>query len=400
VRPLRTVHVLAVLILVTACAGRMPAAPNAAILAASEREAYGVAMRAFIDDDPAAAIAEIEPLTRREPWYVPAHVLYQDSLRAHGLAAQAREWYASEVAIDPDDAARVLLAGRVTDRADGRREAAYRRAADLDPSSPWPVLALAYELTRAARDAAEGAISLGDGGYPMEAATERARAGDLHEEAQRLAADLLAAHPLIADAHAAAAEVALGLGVAVGDRESVRAALGHAERATELDPALPRWFALLARVRRELIDDAGAESALRKALVLDPDDPELLASLGRVLLDLGRPEDARDALLAARSAREDDLVIATDLGVAWHRSGDLQQAVRELERAARLAPNDPRPLEALALVHLDAGNSELAGIAAREYLERGGTDRSSAERILRELEGDDAEPPPSPAARP
>ncbi len=363
----------------------MPVAPDAGALELAERETYSAAMREFIEGDPAAALVEIEPLTRREPWYVPAHVLYQDSLVEGGHADAIRLWYGSEAELETDDAARVLLAGRVAERARGAREIAYRRAVELDSDSPWPSLALAYELTRAAREIAERSVLAADEGYPAESDAAKLRALELHGEAARLTADLLVGHPALADVHAAAAEVALTLGVAAGDRESVRAARGHAERATRLDPGHPRWWALLARVRREMIDDVGAELALLKALDLAPDDAGLLASLGRVLLDLGRPGEARDALMEARSLREDDPVIAADLGVAFHRVGEFEDAVRELERAARLDPADPRSVEALALVQLDAGHLEAAAEAARAYLRRGGKDRASAERILREL---------------
>ncbi len=379
---------------VSACVGTLPLAPDADVLDESERESYAAAMRALIEADPASALAEIEALTAREPWYVPAHVLNQDALAAQGNSERAQEFYTSQAKLHDVDAARVLLAGRVARRDEGVREAAYRRAVDLDPVSPWPTVALVYELARVARTAAAAAVRFADDGYPARAADEEARASRAHGEADRLVSDLLRGHPSLADAHGVAAEVEMSH----GGRESVRNALEHAERATELDPGLPRWFALLARVRRELIDDTGAERALLQALELAPDDPDLLASLGRVLLDLGRPTDARDALLTARAGRPNDAVIATDLGVAHHRSGEFRDAVRQLEHATRLDTQDPRAVEALALVYLDAGNREAASAAVDEYLARGGASRASAERILRELgggaSGGDAGAPP------
>jgi Flp pilus assembly protein TadD len=381
------------LILLSACAGPMPVAPEGAALTPDERDAYSTALRALIEGEPDAALAGVMPLTRREPWYVPAHVLYQDALTAQGHRAAAVRWYAAEAEIGATDAARVLLAGRLAPRDERRREAAYRRAAELDPDSPWPALALAYELTRSAREDATRTVTEADRGYLAEAAAAEERARAEHAEAQEIASRLLASHPQMAEVHAAAAEVALTYGLAAGDRERIEAARGYAETAAALDPGRPRWLVLAARVHRELIDDQSAAKALEQALQLAPDDPGLHASLGRVLLDLGRAEEARDALATARAGRPDDAAIATDLGVAYHRTGQLEESVEELERAARLAPADPRPIEALALVHLDAGDLGRAADAAREYLRRGGPDRAGAERILRQLGRAELPPP-------
>jgi Flp pilus assembly protein TadD len=380
--------------LLAGCVGPLPVAPDSAALTATERAAYGSALQAFSRAEPQAALTAVSPLTELQPWYVPAHVVYQDALVELGHRDEVSAWYRAQAELESGDAAHVLLAARLDGREAGRREQGYRRAFELDSASPWPAVALVYELTRVARDRAVESVRLADTGYPVEAAETEERAREVQRETEAILAQLLAAHADLADVQAAAANSALTVAVATGARDSLHIALEHAERATQLDPGTPRWFALLARVRRELIDDAGAETALRQALDLDPDDPLLLASLGRVLLDRGRPEEARDALALATSALPDDAIIATDLGVAYHRTRAFDLAVAELGRV------DPRPLEALALVELEIGDAAAAAAAVHEYLRRGGSDRSSAERILRELQRDVELPAPQPLRAP
>ncbi len=394
---------LSIALALGACAGPPLAVPDADRLDASQRDAYRAALAAWIVGDAEATRAQLAALIAIEPWYVPAHTLEQDALAALGERRPMLVRYRAEVAAHPGDAARVLLAGRLADdpaelvpaagngeREPSAREVAYRRAHRLDPASPWPTIALSFELNRAALAIFERSVELADRGYPDDASAERGRAERLHEESRVLAEQVVAEYPALAEAHAGAAEMLMTRGSALGERDTLLHALGLAERAAELDPANPARFVLIARIRRQLIDDPGAEVALRRALELDDDDPDLLAGLGRVLLDLGRPEQARDALRRARRERPRDLEINVDLGVAEQRMGDLDAAVQRLEWAAGLDASDPRPLEALALVEMERGDRASARRALREYLLRGGEDRAWAAATLEELAAEDA----------
>lgn len=372
------------MIVVAACSSPRIAVPEAERLDERGRAAYQAAVAEWIADDAEGAREALAELRALEPWFVPAHVLWQDAGKLLGKHEEMAAWYASEAQRRPDDAARVLLAGRLAPRAGDGREQAYRRAAALDPASPWPSLALAFELDRRAFAAYEASIELADDGFLEDSSAQRDLAANLHAESQELSELVVARHPGLPDACAGAAEVFLTRGAALGERPTMLRALELAARAVELDPGNPSRHALLARVRRELIDDPGAEEALRRALELDPGDPDLLASLGRVLLDLGRADEARDALRRAFRRRPEDPVIAADLGVAAHRLGDLETARERLTLAAQLDPHDPRPLEALALVQLERGDGAAARKALREYLARGGADRQWAEAILAE----------------
>jgi Tfp pilus assembly protein PilF len=382
---MRLACVPALFVLLAGCASSAVAVPEAERVGPSGETRYRAAVRAWIADDAAAALTELEPLRTVEPWYVPAHTLWQDAALSLGRADEVRSWYGAQARERPQDAARVLLAGRVTPREGGAREEAYRTAVGLDPEAPWPRLALSHELNQLALEAFVRAVARADDGFAEESAAENDAAAAYHEESRELADQLVEQFPDLADVAAGAAHVLLTRGAALGERGTLQRALELAERAVELDEAHPARHALLARVRRELIDDAGAEESLRRALELDPGDGILLAGLGRVLIDLGRPDEARDVLLQAQSARPDDPAVAVDLGVAAHRDGDLDDARLHLERGAALAPDDPRPLEALALVEIERGDRAAARRALRGYLERGGEDRVWAENTLADL---------------
>jgi tetratricopeptide (TPR) repeat protein len=104
------------------------------------------------------------------------------------------------------------------------------------------------------------------------------------------------------------------------------------------------WPLLLARAASE--QESGnwphAESDLRRALQLAPDEPEVLNFLGYAWADRNEhlPE-ARTMLARAAELRPNDGAIIDSLGWVMLRQGDVADAVKSLERAAQMEPEDP-----------------------------------------------------------
>lgn len=76
---------------------------------------------------------------------------------------------------------------------------------------------------------------------------------------------------------------------------------------------------------------------------------EQTADLAALYLRLGQPAKAIDLLRPTQRQHTDHFRIATHLGTAWQMQGDLNEAVRMLEEAVRLAPARSKPAEELQL---------------------------------------------------
>lgn len=111
------------------------------------------------------------------------------------------------------------------------------------------------------------------------------------------------------------------------------AAIAEFHKATELEPTAPAGFVSLGQAYLENHDYSGAILPLKQALKLDPD---LLAAhrlLGYALLAQGHSAEALSHLEKAQDAAA--------LGIAQLESGQLQEAVTNLQAALAKHPNDP-----------------------------------------------------------
>jgi tetratricopeptide (TPR) repeat protein len=85
-----------------------------------------------------------------------------------------------------------------------------------------------------------------------------------------------------------------------------------------------------------------AEADMQKALALFPDQPLVLNYLGYSWVDKGMHLDqGMDMIRHAVEQRPDDGYIVDSLGWAYFRTGNYDEAVKELERAVLLKPDDP-----------------------------------------------------------
>lgn len=373
------------LTIVAACAACTTPARQAYLaerLSPAERAAFVTALGRLDRGDAEGALVVVQPVCAVEPWYVPAHVARQDALRRLGQDDEVARSYRDAAAALPGDGARVLLAGRTFADDAPEKAAYYRRALELDASSPWPVIALAYELLREAAQDEDEATRLSREGF-LPASKERADRGAARRtEAEALARRAEQAHPVLAAAHALVADAMLASVDETSRRRRLDAALESARRAATLDPADPWMHVRLAAVLRIRGDDAGAAEELRSAYGLSGRAASVGARLARVLLDLSEDSEALDLLEAAAGVLQDDAVTWMNLGVARYRARDFAGAEEAYSWAARLAPDSPDPFEGLAVVRARAGDRDGAAEAMRSYLVNGGSDRERGQEFI------------------
>ncbi len=109
-------------------------------------------------------------------------------------------------------------------------------------------------------------------------------------------------------------------------------------------PGKNEWalFYLRGTAEERAHDAHAAESDMQTALKLAPDQPFALNFLGFSWTEENRNlKQARDMIERALQQRPDDGAIVDSLGWVMLRQGDVAGAVRTLERAAELEPNDP-----------------------------------------------------------
>jgi len=136
--------------------------------------------------------------------------------------------------------------------------------------------------------------------------------------------------------------------------------LQRAERAAPLLPAVHlawgRYYIAAKKLDR-------AERSLLESRRLDGKGIPPLLELGDLYLHTGRAADAlniyRDAVTLDASNRFAQFGLGTAAAVAGQR----EDALRAFEVAAKLAPQDPAPLRAIGLIHMETGAVDKAIVA-------------------------------------
>jgi len=199
-------------------------------------------------------------------------------------------------------------------------------------------------------------------------------------EARRLAAEAL-----LAAGDPAGATAALVPARASRPRDVELAFLAARARADAGDPAGARALlgelgsgvgAQLARARlaEHVGDLAGAVALLEPVIRAHPDAAAALNLAGYLLAEQGRRlDDAERWLRAARELAPGDPAVLDSWGWLLYRKGAIRPAIRALDRAARLAPNEPEILLHLAT----AWAADDAPHTARAVLARARTLRPS-----------------------
>jgi tetratricopeptide (TPR) repeat protein len=137
---------------------------------------------------------------------------------------------------------------------------------------------------------------------------------------------------------------------AIGAYDQAIAVLRH--------PSPSDWVVFYARgsVLERLGQWPRAEADMNRALELSPDQPYVLNFLGFSLAD--RNENlplAQDMLQKALKARPNDGAVVDSMGWLKLRQGDTREALRLLEKAAELEPEDPSITGHLGDAYWDAG---------------------------------------------
>ncbi len=171
--------------------------------------------------------------------------------------------------------------------------------------------------------------------------------------------------------HDSAPAIHCWLGVAETELGLEGIAYERFKTALSLQPEDPTILAL-AGSGLAAFDDPDAESALRAAAMLGPTVSEARWRYGAYLAREGLFADALRELEAARDLAPEDPVVLVELGVARALAGEWDPAADAFGEAIRLAPEDGWPRILLGLVELERDDPEEA---ARE-LEAGARLRS------------------------
>jgi Flp pilus assembly protein TadD len=163
------------------------------------------------------------------------------------------------------------------------------------------------------------------------------------EEARDLFRQVLAERPRDSRARA-------GLGITLARLGELAAAEGELGAAVELAPDDPEAWYDLGVVASQQGDEERAESAWRRAVALAPRHARALNNLGILLASRGSLAEGRRLLARAVEADPGYADALFNLGVAEDGAGRPAEARRLIVRALELDPQNPRYLEALALL--------------------------------------------------
>ncbi len=233
-----------------------------------------------------------------------------------------------------------------------------RWAAWLKPGAaePWMVLAQAARADGAdaeAIQAARRAARLAKGGPQLQqAAATLAAVGDPGGGLELL------------EAAAEAAPDDASLRVAVGeawiDSGRVGEAEAAAQRALELDGRLARAHTLLGRVRERRGDGVGALAAHEAARDIAPEDLGVALARAACVARSGQPEEAARDLEGILEVHPSSVEARVSCAVAYHWAGEHAAAIDALREALRLRPGLPEAMWNLGVVLHGLGQWEAA----------------------------------------
>jgi tetratricopeptide (TPR) repeat protein len=255
------------------------------------------------------------------------------------------------------------------------RAAAADALANADPATRARLLAraLADPVRLVRMDAAR---ALAGAPEAMLSADDRRRfdhALDEYVAAQRFDADRPEAHG--------------ALGTLYATRGRAQEAAAEYRRALEIDDAYVPAALNLADLQRAQGQDSEAERTLRAVLARAPQSAVAHHALGLTLVRQKRTREALAELARATKLAPDNARFAYVYGVALYDSGARAKAIETLQAALREHPYDRETLFALALYQGAAGDLQQARAHARVLLELEPDNRDVVE-LARRLGGD------------
>jgi type IV pilus assembly protein PilF len=163
----------------------------------------------------------------------------------------------------------------------------------------------------------------------------------------------------VSEADAASARIHHDIAVANLDRGDMRGALRELLVAVDLDPQMPEVHYALGLVYHAMHKSSEALEHYEKALALKPNYSEAHNDFGALLIDLGRYDDAIEHFKKALG----DILYATpslaegNLGWAYYKKGDVEQARQHLRNAVAQNPKFCRGYEWLARIGVERGDA-------------------------------------------
>jgi tetratricopeptide (TPR) repeat protein len=151
-----------------------------------------------------------------------------------------------------------------------------------------------------------------------------------------------------------------GLGSCAFERGDMHAAIGHYDRALELEPDLAFAWRSKGSAGLYVYDYELASSCLRRALELAPDDPDFHLALAYFHINLSRHDHALDCALRAIAAEPDNDLAYMMTGYVYFSQARFDSSVRYYSEATRLAPDLVTPLVGLATYYRSRGDHDAA----------------------------------------
>lgn len=285
-------------------------------------------------------------------------------LAANGQRDEAVQILQRLVSDNPRDAeARLLLgsllmeAGKRADSITQLSEAVKLRPQSADAQNALGEAYSGFGDLKAARGPFEKAVALKPdfGVAQMNLGEALLAAGELGASAQHLdrATKLLGKTDDGAQAHYLRAKVY----TALSDSEKAAAEL---QTAVAIHPAFPQAWSDLGEARKILMDDAGALTALKRAVELDPNDSVAQYRLGAEYLEADKPRDAVAHLEQAYRLNAADQSTLNALQQALRQEGrDQEAAAIKQQLALLLRKKDEDNQNAVAAADLNNEGAEL-----------------------------------------
>lgn len=181
------------------------------------------------------------------------------------------------------------------------------------------------------------------------------------------------------------AELYFAKGLALQQLGKDEPALEAWRKAVELDAKMFAAHSAIGTVHLDAGRFAEARAAFDAALVIKPDHAVVHHNLGVLENELGHPELAVKHLEQAHSLQPNDADTLLELAVAKDKSGDKAGALETLRNAAEVAPADPFVQTVLGDVLSAAGEHEEAIAAYRKALEADGQAAEARLGLIRAL---------------
>ncbi|MDD5656628.1 MAG: tetratricopeptide repeat protein [Elusimicrobia bacterium] len=313
-----------------------------------------------------AAIAHLRAGLAAEPSSLPLRYGLAQAYEAKFSTGAAIEEYQRILSVEPSNVALIdHVAQLYSDQGDpAEARTRFEEARRLQPSDPFSSQWLAADAERQ-DDWAAAAAYLKDSAALAEDASLCLRLSYYHTQA----GDLAAAVDVLEAAHRrwpADDQVAYYLALGYDDIKRGAQAVELLRRVLEIKPDLREARFQLAAILEKAGRIEEAEAQFRRLLADKPDDAAALNYLGYALADRGRKlPEAEELIQRAVMLQPANAAYLDSLGWVHFKLGRLDQAVGELEAAARRGAQDAAVWDHLADAYAASGRPQEAWLGYR-----------------------------------